>query len=128
MKLICVIVFAYADCWFSHAAAQFKVRFHHFFASSHFGTEPSPFGYLILFLHVLKCSALGHNKETDGSEPRTSCFRAKYSTTKQPESPVASRGNRENKKINTLDLLGIHLHMVHQIVLTVLSNELYTIT
>ena len=23
-KLICVFVFAYADCWFSHAAAQIK--------------------------------------------------------------------------------------------------------
>ena len=24
MKLICVFVFAYADCWFSHEAAHFK--------------------------------------------------------------------------------------------------------
>ena len=25
-KLICVFVFAYADCWFSHEAAQIKLR------------------------------------------------------------------------------------------------------
>ena len=25
-KLICTFVFAYADCWFSHGAAHFKVR------------------------------------------------------------------------------------------------------
>ena len=24
-KLVCAFVFAYADCWFSHAAAQYKV-------------------------------------------------------------------------------------------------------
>ena len=24
-KLICVFVFAYADCWFSHAAAQMQI-------------------------------------------------------------------------------------------------------
>ena len=26
-KLICAFVFAYADCWFSHAAAQIQFRF-----------------------------------------------------------------------------------------------------
>ena len=26
-KLICVFVFAYADCWFSHGAAQYYCKF-----------------------------------------------------------------------------------------------------
>ena len=28
-KLICVFVFAYADCWFSHEATHFKISKHH---------------------------------------------------------------------------------------------------
>ena len=27
-KLICAFVFAYADCWFSHEAAQMSMQFH----------------------------------------------------------------------------------------------------
>ena len=37
MKLICAFVFAYADCWFSHAAAHFLtvLQFVLFFKGTH---------------------------------------------------------------------------------------------
>ena len=65
-KLICAFVFAYADCWFSHEAAQIDVKRHKLAIAIYF--VKLTFCFVSFFILVLLSKYIYDNKKKQSGE------------------------------------------------------------